>query len=103
MKPNIIILDQSAIYPTSGGQEHDTGTLKIAGCAGSYNIVDAIKVGKCVLHILDRPLEGYVEMFKGKRVHIKIDPERRKQLQAHHTGTHIVFASCRHILGPHIW
>jgi len=102
-KPNIVILDQSAIYPTSGGQQHDTGSLKIKGCAGVYKIVDAVKVGKCVLHTLDRPLEGYVEMFKGKSVHVTIDWERRKQLQSHHTGTHIVFAACRNVLGPHVW
>lgn len=101
--PNIIILDRSAVYPTSGGQQHDTATLKIIGCAGEYKVVDAIKVGKCVLHILDRPLEGYIEMFKGKQVHVKIDWERRKQLQSHHTGTHIVFAACRNVLGPHVW
>ena len=29
--PNIIILDRSAVYPTSGGQQHDTGTLDIPG------------------------------------------------------------------------
>jgi len=29
-------LDQSAIYPTSGGQQHDTGELEIVGCAGKY-------------------------------------------------------------------
>ena len=73
-----MILDQSAIYPTSGGQQHDTGVLKIAGCAGQYDIVDAIKVGRVVLHILDRPLEGYLEMFKGKKVKVTIDPERRR-------------------------
>jgi alanyl-tRNA synthetase len=28
---------------------------------------------------------------------------RRSQLRAHHTGTHIVFASCRKVLGPHVW
>jgi len=78
--PNILILDRSAIYPTSGGQQHDTGVLKIKGCAGEYKVVDAIKVGKCVLHILDRPLEGYVEMFKGKKIECTIDWERRKQL-----------------------
>jgi alanyl-tRNA synthetase len=29
--PNILILDRSAIYPTSGGQQHDNGTLSIEG------------------------------------------------------------------------
>lgn len=78
--PNIVILDQSAVYPTSGGQQHDTGVITFGGVAGSYKIVDAIKVGKCVLHILDKPLEGYVEMYKGKKAHVVIDEDRRKQL-----------------------
>jgi len=52
--------------------------MKIKGCAGSFKIIDAVKVGKCVLHILDRPLEGYLEMFKGKKVEVVIDEERRK-------------------------
>lgn len=77
--------------------------MKIGGCAGEYNIIDAVKVGKCVLHHLDRPLEGYTEMFKGKKVQVSIDEKRRDQLRAHHTGTHIMFASCRKVLGPHIW
>jgi alanyl-tRNA synthetase len=102
-RSNIVILDRSAIYPTSGGQEHDTGIMKIAGCAGEYKIVNAVKVGKVVLHTLDRPLPGYVEMFKGKKVSVKIDSARRQQLQAHHTGTHLVFAACRRVLGPHVW
>ena len=76
-KPNIVILDRSAIYPTSGGQEHDKGFLTIKGCVGSYKIVNAVKVGKAVLHTLDRPLEGYIEMFKGKSVTVKIDEDRR--------------------------
>jgi len=101
--PNIVILDRSAIYPTSGGQQHDTGVITFGGVAGSYKIVDAIKVGKCVLHILDRPLEGYIEMYKNKKANVQVDEDRRKQLQAHHTGTHIIFASCREVLGPHIW
>lgn len=82
---------------------HDTGTMSIEGVEGQYQIVDAVKVGKCVLHILDRPLEGDTDLFKGKAVNVQIDWERRRQLQAHHTGTHIVFAACRAVLGPHVW
>lgn len=79
-KPNIVILDQSAIYPTSGGQQHDTGVIKFKGCAGSYKIINAEKVGKAVLHYLDKPLEGYIEMFKGKKVDVTVDADRRRQL-----------------------
>ena len=96
-----MILDQSAIYPTSGGQQHDTGVLTLDGA--DYNIVDAVKVGKCVLHTLDKPLEGDIDAYKGKSVHVVIDENRRRQLMANHTGTHIIFASCRKVLGPHIW
>lgn len=42
-------------------------------------------------------------MFKGKKCNVTVDADRRKQLQAHHTGTHIIFASCREVLGPHVW
>jgi alanyl-tRNA synthetase len=101
--PNLVILDRSAIYPTSGGQQHDNGTMKISGCEGEYLIVDAIKVGKCVIHILDRPLEGDVETYKGKTCEVQVDEKRRDQLRAHHTGTHIMFAACKRVLGPHIW
>lgn len=32
-----------------------------------------------------------------------INEERRSTLRSFHTGTHIVFAASRRILGPHIW
>ena len=101
-KRNIMILNQSAIYPTSGGQQHDTAEVKIDGIEEPFKIVNAEKVGKVVLHIMDRELPNW-ETLKGKTVHVCIDQERRQQLRAHHTGTHIVFASCRKVLGPHVW
>ena len=88
-----MILDRSAFYPTSGGQEHDTGTLTVNGV--KYDVVDAEKVGKCVLHILDRELEASNDQIIGASVDCTIDEARRSQLRNHHTATHIVFASCR--------
>ena len=95
---NIVILAESAFYPTSGGQAHDTGSLIIAGV--QYDVIDAEKVGKCVLHIIDR---GILEDVVGAEVQGTINIERRKQLRNHHTATHIVFAACRRVLGPHVW
>ena len=66
-----------------------------------YEVVDCIKVGKAVLHILDRGLPD--EAMKGCKVKGEVDEGRRSQLQAHHTGTHLIFASCRRVLGPHVW
>ncbi len=61
------------------------------------------KVGKCVLHILEKPLPGDdMSVYVGKKVSCKIDEQRRKILRNHHTGTHIIFAACRNVLGPHV-
>jgi len=101
-KRNLVILDQSTFYPTSGGQAHDIGTLIIEGIDRVYNVVDVLKVGKCVLHKIDEPLTDDQDII-GKNVNGTVDAERRFQLQAHHTGTHLIFASCRKVLGPHVW
>lgn len=100
-KRNIIILDQSAFYPTSGGQQHDSGSITILG--KHYDIVDAEKVGKCVLHILDREVENSDDEIIGSEVSCSLDEARRNQLRNHHTATHIVFAAARQVLGPHVW
>jgi len=91
-KRNIVILDRSAFYPTSGGQEHDTGVLTINN--QDYKVLKCEKVGKCTLHILDREVSNDI---KGSAITGRIDAERRHQLMSHHTGTHIVFAAARRV------
>lgn len=57
---------------------HDTGSLTIVNEDGSngevYQIVNAIKVGKCVLHILDKDIEGDIV---GKQIKGSVDKARR--------------------------
>jgi alanyl-tRNA synthetase len=70
------------------------GVLHIDG--ETYNVVNVEKVGKCVLHILDRSLSNPDNShYIGKAVKGSIDIERRRILRNHHTATHIVFAACR--------
>lgn len=90
---NIVILDRSAFYPTSGGQQNDLGFLRIEGL--DYKVVNCEKVGKCILHILNEPLPKSNDAYVGKDIIGSVDIERRTILRNHHTATHIVFASCR--------
>lgn len=86
-------------YPTSGGQQHDTGILIINH--QTYHVLNVEKVGKCILHILDRPIDDNTQI--GTQIQGTIDEERRSILRNHHSATHIVFAACRGVLGPHVW
>jgi len=107
--PSIVILDRSHFYPTSGGQDHDSGKLWIDD--KEYQVVDVFKVGPCVLHILEPPLsinstlsiEEALNIYKGKDVRGQVNSNRREQLRNNHSATHVVYAACRQVLGPHVW
>ena len=75
-KRNLIILDQSCFYPTSGGQQHDIGTLTIEGIDQVFNVTDCTKVGKCVLHKIDGEIDPEVDL-KGRAVSGSVDADRR--------------------------
>lgn len=91
----MVILDRTAFYPTSGGQAHDIGTI---GEGGQYRVINVEKCGAVVLHFLDRPMAEKLGL-----VACQVDRSQRNQLKNHHTATHLVFAMCRRLLGPHIW
>lgn len=97
---NILILNRSAFYPTSGGQQHDTGEIYINDT--KYEVVNCEKVGNCTLHFLDKDIPEDIDI-KSSIVKGNVNEKRRKQLMSHHTGTHIIFAAARRVLGPHIW
>jgi len=89
---NNVVLDQTIFYPSSGGQDHDTGSIN------NQNVVDVFKQGNIIVHVLDNK-----PRFKEKDgVEGAIDLDKRLQLTQHHTATHIINAAARKILGPHI-
>jgi alanyl-tRNA synthetase len=89
-----IVLDETAFYPTSGGQMHDIGTIN------SIPVLDVFKQGKHIIHVID---PTHQKIKKGDKVSCSIDFERRMQLAQHHTGAHILNGAARRILGEHIW
>ncbi|HET6315726.1 MAG TPA: alanyl-tRNA editing protein [Chloroflexota bacterium] len=76
-----IVLDQTAFYPTGGGQPHDLGTLTWDG--GVAQVVEVRKQGAAVVHKL-----ASEPPVLGTHVHGDIDWHRRYALMRHHTALH---------------
>ena len=78
-----LVLDRSAFYPESGGQQADRGRL------AGLEVLDVQKdeAGR-VLHLLDGDLPAVGEQVEG-RIHMA----RRRQHMAQHTGQHLLSAA----------
>jgi alanyl-tRNA synthetase len=93
-----VILDRTPGYAESGGQIGDTGTL--VGRAGQGEIVDTYYRGsKLIVHRVKLRQGGFRE---NEDVAVSIDSPRRQGLRQHHTGTHLLHAALRKVLGAHV-
>ncbi|NLU67767.1 alanine--tRNA ligase [Streptomyces sp. HNM0574] len=91
-----VVLDTTPFYAESGGQESDAGRI-----SGTFVEADVLDV--------QRPLPGLVahqvqvtggELAQGDTVHAAVDPEWRLGARQAHSGTHILHAALREVLGP---
>ena len=100
VKDNVqcLIFDKTTFYPEGGGQPSDIGEVLIDG--NSFKINYAEKINNVVLHHIDGDIDDGVV---GKKANGTIDWTRRMTLARHHTGTHLVIAAARKVLGQHIW
>ncbi len=94
-----ILTNQTPFYGESGGQMGDAG--RITGANGlSVLVEDTSKpLGRLHAH------QGVVEsgtISIGDTVTLSIDVERRGQLRANHSATHLLHAALRHRLGGHV-
>ena len=91
-----VVLDRTPFYAESGGQESDAGVITADGA---------------VLEVLDvqRPIKGLIvhtvrvvdgELRTGADVLAQVDPEWRLGARQAHSGTHVVHAALREVLGP---
>lgn len=85
-----IILRETAFYPTSGGQVHDTGWLMVNGAERMRVTEVAEAEDGRIVHYLEAPPKSPVA---GAAVHGSIDPERRRDHMQQHTGQHVLSAA----------
>ena len=91
-----VILAETSLYPESGGQEADAGT--IVGSGFELEVLD-----------VQRPVKGLVshkvqvtsgEVGVGDTATSIVDPDWRRGATQAHSATHLIHASLRQILGP---
>jgi alanyl-tRNA synthetase len=93
-----LIANQTPFYGESGGQMGDAGL--ITAPRGKIRVADTQKkLGDLIVH-LGRVAEGYVKV--GDFVALGVDHERRTNLRAHHSATHLLHEALRRVLGTHV-
>jgi alanyl-tRNA synthetase len=91
-----VVLDRTPFYAESGGQVADAGELTWDG--GRAEVLDVQRpVRGLVVHQV-RVLEG--ELAEGVELTAQVDREWRLSACQAHSGTHVVHAALRQVLGP---
>jgi alanyl-tRNA synthetase len=93
-----VILDRTPFYAESGGQIGDTGA--ITGRQGRGEVVDTQYRGAGLIAHRLRVVEGGFR--EGEDVAVSVESPRRQGLRLHHTGTHLLHAALRQVLGTHV-
>jgi alanyl-tRNA synthetase len=95
-----LVLDRTPLYAESGGQLADVGTVSGTGSGGSARaaVTDVQKIAKTLwVHRVNVESGEFVE---GDAVVAAADPEWRRGATQGHSGTHMVHAALRQVLGP---
>ena len=93
-----IITNQTPFYGESGGQVGDTGKI----FSGNFKFeVDDVqkKLGDLFVHY-GKVKSGNIKL--NDAVELKIDIERRDNIRAYHSATHLLHESLRRVLGTHV-
>jgi alanyl-tRNA synthetase len=95
-----VVLDHTSFYGDSGGQVGDTGSFlsldgnsTIAEITGCVLPVQGVRAHKATLK---------QDLAVGDLVRTVVDGERRNAIRRNHTGTHLLHAALRQVLGPHV-
>lgn len=95
-----LILDRTPFYAEAGGQIADEGTISGTGASATAKaaVTDVQKIAKTLwAHRINVESGEFVE---GDTVTAAVDPKWRRGATQGHSGTHMVHAALRQVLGP---
>ncbi|HXM84917.1 MAG TPA: alanine--tRNA ligase, partial [Stellaceae bacterium] len=94
-----IIVSQTPFYAESGGQMGDTGAM-VSVKGAEFQVTDTQKRASELYAHLGKVTRGSLKV--GEVVELRIDRERRDNLRANHSVTHLLHQALRRRLGEHV-
>ncbi len=95
-----VVLDRTVIYAESGGQVADTGMFY--DHTGLLPLAEVTNAYYPVAGLVAHRVTAKETLRVGDRVTVVADAERRARVIRNHSGTHLVHAALRNILGTHV-
>ena len=93
-----VVINRTSFYAEGGGQLGDQGYIR--GPNGVVRVEDT--QSPIAGLIVQRGVVEQGEIAVGDPVRAAVDPERRSDASRNHSGTHILHAALRSVLGPHV-
>ena len=94
----VIILDKTPFHAEGGGQVGDRGI--ITGSMGIAVVETTRKLADGTVYHLAVVTEGTIK--SGEVVQLSVDTNRRRAVARNHTGTHLLHAALKQVLGHHV-
>jgi alanyl-tRNA synthetase len=91
-----IVVEETPFYGESGGQVGDVGTVTTTG--GRVDVDDTLKPVEGLVVHRGKVAEGRVAL--GDLAQLAVDPAARQATVRNHSGTHLLHAALREVLGP---
>lgn len=96
-----LVFDETPFYAEKGGQVGDQGTINIAGA--TLRVVDTQELPSGqVLHSAQLVAGQVDAICVGQSGELAVNMDRRDRIARHHSGTHLLNAALRNILGTHV-
>jgi alanyl-tRNA synthetase len=92
-----IVLHTTPFYPEGGGQAGDRGNIRTA--SGVFHVEDTQATGGAIVH-RGRVTEGAIRVAEAATA--TVDLRHRMGSARNHTGTHLLHAALRRVLGSHV-
>ncbi|HEY3928061.1 MAG TPA: alanine--tRNA ligase [Candidatus Koribacter sp.] len=95
-----LVLDHTPFYSESGGQIGDAGWLYDS--TGNTVVADVVTVQSPVQGVRAHKVVARQNIAVGDRLNAVVNSEVRRSTMRNHTGTHLLHAALREVLGKHV-